>query len=46
MFVIFIKIKNKQHVDKEAYVPGACFNFPIEKKVRNSKLNFLIIFTY
>ena len=45
MLVILIKTKNKQHVIKEANVPGACFIFPIMKNVRNNKLNFLIIFS-
>ena len=41
---ILINNKNKRHVIKEAIVPGACFIFPIIKKVRKNKLNFLIIF--
>ena len=39
-----IKKKNKRHANKEATVPGAYFIFPIMKKVRKNKLNFLIIF--
>ena len=38
-----ISSKNKIQVIKDAIVPGAYFTFPIIKKVRKYKLNFLII---
>ena len=39
------KTKNK-HVTNEAKVPGAYLILPIFSRVKNNKLNFLIIFNY
>ena len=43
---MLISKRNKMHVRKEANVPGAYLIFPIQKKVKKIKLNFLIMFNH